>query len=323
MSAPIRPDHDFRVEPADYRFDLDALRSVRETVFVLEQRVPPEEEWDDEDPRCRHALARDDQGRPIGTGRLSLDGKIGRMAVLPDWRGRGVGAALLQHLLDLARSRGLVEVRLNAQVSALEFYRRFGFHPHGDRFMEAGIAHQAMRLALPPNEPVPRAPSDLPPSRPARTIETLDEARRALLEAIPSARSVIRIFSRDLDPDLLGDPAVLDALRAFASGRRGAEVLILVQDPAEAQRRRNGLFDLAQRLSSRFRFRAPSEPIDLDYPSGYLVCDRGGFLFRALGSRYDGEASPCLPSRARQLIAHFDPVWERARPCAEFRALGI
>lgn len=321
----LRPDADprFHVTPADWRADFDALRVIRETVFVAEQRVRIEEEWDDADPHCAHVLARDAEGAPVGTARMEPSGKIGRMAVLPDWRRHGVGAAMLQTLLDLARSRRLTEVRCHAQVTAIEFYRRFGFEPVGERFMEAGIEHQLMCLAVEAPAAPPRAPSDLPPSRPARAIETLDEAVAALTEAIPLARGLIRIHSHELDPELLGDPAVLAALRGFAAGRRGAEVRVLVQDPAEAQRQRNGLFELAQRLSSCFRFRVPVEPQDLDYAPSYLVTDRGGFLFRTLGSRYDGEASPCLPARARELVQHFDPTWERSRPASEFRALGI
>lgn len=138
----------FQVEMADYTRDLEALRSVRETVFVQEQHVPLALEWDALDPDCIHVLARDQTGQPIGTGRLTPERKIGRMAVLPDWRGRGVGDALLLALLAAARERGGREVSLHAQASAIGFYLRHDFQPQGERFMEAGIEHQTMRLAL-------------------------------------------------------------------------------------------------------------------------------------------------------------------------------
>lgn len=82
----------------------------------------------------------------MGTGRLLPDGHIGRMAVLREWRGKGVGALLLRALVELARSRGHTSVRLNAQTQALGFYRRYGFEAVGAQFMEAGIPHLAMRL---------------------------------------------------------------------------------------------------------------------------------------------------------------------------------
>lgn len=126
----------------------DAARTeaspIRFTVFVDEQKVPAEIELDEHDAACLHVIARDD-GQAVGTGRLLPDGHIGRMAVLRDWRGRGVGAAMLSTLMDAARARGDREVVLSAQVHALGFYRRFGFVPEGAEYLEAGIVHQDMR----------------------------------------------------------------------------------------------------------------------------------------------------------------------------------
>src|SRR5438105_2506177 len=113
-------------------------RPVREEVFVLEQHVPLELEWDDDDARCRHALALDGQ-RAIGTARLLPEGRIGRMAVLRPWRGKGVGAALMRALLREASARGMVTIVLHAQTHAAGFYRRFGFSARGGEFLEAGI----------------------------------------------------------------------------------------------------------------------------------------------------------------------------------------
>lgn len=138
----------FTVEAADWHRDLEALRGIRTIVFVHEQRVPVEEEWDALDPECEHVLARDTAGTPIGTGRLTPQRKIGRMAVLAAWRSRGVGGAMLSHLIGRARMRGWPEVRLHAQVSALAFYRRHGFVTCGENFMEAGIEHKPMCLEI-------------------------------------------------------------------------------------------------------------------------------------------------------------------------------
>lgn len=142
MSAP------FRIVDADYAADLERLRAVREPVFVREQQVPIELEWDELDPLSRHVLALDVDGRPIATGRLTPEHKIGRMAVVADWRGRGVGAAVLQRLLAIAREQRLVAVELHAQESAIDFYARCGFQAYGEPFDEAGIRHRHMRLAL-------------------------------------------------------------------------------------------------------------------------------------------------------------------------------
>jgi len=126
------------------------LMAVRERVFVVEQRVPAELEQDSLDPACSHVLACEPSGRAIGTGRLTPDGRIGRMAVLAEARERGVGRLLLSALLERAREQGLTEVHLHAQEHARGFYSRQGFEPEGEPFSEAGIAHIGMRMKLVP-----------------------------------------------------------------------------------------------------------------------------------------------------------------------------
>ena len=139
---------EFTVRRADWRQDHDALAAVRRTVFIDEQRVPEEMEWDAHDAVSMHWLAEDAAGRAIGCARLLPDGHIGRMAVLATWRGRGVGRALLAAVLDWARARGHTQVALSAQTHAMDFYRRAGFETVGDVYDEAGIPHIAMQKRL-------------------------------------------------------------------------------------------------------------------------------------------------------------------------------
>ena len=138
----------FSVRLCDWDTARAQARYIRELVFVREQSVPLELEMDEQDPRCDHALTYATDGAAVGTGRLLLDGHIGRMAVLKEWRGMGVGALLLQALVEQARSRGHAVVRLNAQIQATGFYRRFGFDVSGPEFMEAGIPHLPMQRDL-------------------------------------------------------------------------------------------------------------------------------------------------------------------------------
>jgi len=126
------------------------LRSVREEVFIREQGVPPELEWDGEDSACIHALALTRGGESIGTARLTADGHIGRMAVRRPWRGQGVGKALMETMMRAARRRGLDHVVLNAQLHAQGFYARFGFRPEGGEFLDAGIPHVRMAVRMAP-----------------------------------------------------------------------------------------------------------------------------------------------------------------------------
>ena len=295
----------FRVDLVAFDATRDALHAIRDEVFVREQHVPAELERDALDATCTHALARLLDGTPVGTARLTPDGHIGRMAVLADWRGRGVGDALLAALLQEARKRGRTEVALHAQAGAIEFYQRHGFQPLGERFQEAGIEHQRMRLAIDTPERVDSREGGV-----AATAAVIDGARRGLA-----------IYTRDLDPGLLDQAAVVDAIRRLAT--RKGEIRVLLQDPAAAQRALAPLIALGQRLSSAIQFRAVEEMVDRSYPSAFIVNDRGGHYFRPLGHRWEGEARQDSPGRARHLRGIFDPFWERGRPCSEFRALGI
>lgn len=119
-------------------------QAIRYDVFVIEQNIPVELEWDEMDAQCLHAVAYDAQGVAVGTGRLLPDGHIGRMAVRSAARGLGVGAAILQSLMQQARNRGDKAVKLNAQTSAEPFYARNGYSREGDVFEEAGIPHISM-----------------------------------------------------------------------------------------------------------------------------------------------------------------------------------
>lgn len=124
------------------------LRSIREKVFIQEQSVPAELEWDGVDASCHHALALSANGEAIGCGRITPTGHIGRVAVLPEWRGKRIGTAILELLVDYARSQNYPRVELNAQVQAVMLYQKFGFETKGDVFMDANIPHLKMILKL-------------------------------------------------------------------------------------------------------------------------------------------------------------------------------
>jgi predicted GNAT family N-acyltransferase len=126
------------------------LRAIREAVFIHEQNVPEELEWDDMDGGSRHALALSLNGDAIGCGRILPHGHIGRIAVLPQWRNMRVGTAIMEALLGEARARGLKQVDIEAQTQALQFYHLFGFVEHGKEFMDAGMPHKKMKLKLSP-----------------------------------------------------------------------------------------------------------------------------------------------------------------------------
>jgi predicted GNAT family N-acyltransferase len=137
------------VRDADFTADFASIRRVRETVFIDEQRVPRELEFDDRDPLCLHVLAFDGDA-PVGTGRLDLHygGKVGRVAVVATHRRGGVGSAVMERLHALARARKQRRLWCNAQLTAVPFYERLGYVRDGDLFVEAGIDHVRMEYDL-------------------------------------------------------------------------------------------------------------------------------------------------------------------------------
>lgn len=138
----------FTLSLLDWRRARPLCASVRFEVFVDEQGVPAEIELDESDEVCLHAVALDEAGKPVGTGRLLPDGHIGRMAVLKAWRGMGVGAALLSALEQAAANRGDAEIVLSAQTHAQGFYGKAGYVAEGSTYIEAGIEHVTMRKRL-------------------------------------------------------------------------------------------------------------------------------------------------------------------------------
>ncbi|MGW5778905.1 GNAT family N-acetyltransferase [Streptomyces sp. NPDC003863] len=151
----------YTVKEALGRDDRDACFAVRREVFVEEQGVPQEIEYDTYDETAVHVLAVRADGLPLGTGRLlhgadavgktgadASVGSLGRLAVSEAARGLGVGAALVRAIEDAARERGLSAVDLHAQTHALGFYERLGYEAYGPEFPDADMPHRAMRKVL-------------------------------------------------------------------------------------------------------------------------------------------------------------------------------
>ncbi|MER6283954.1 GNAT family N-acetyltransferase [Streptomyces sviceus] len=156
MSTPA-----YEVRVAEDPADREACFAVRKEVFVGEQGVPEDIEYDAYDAVAVHVLAVREDGVPLGTGRLLFGdaaagktggdasvGSLGRLAVTRKTRGLGVGAALVRAVEEAARARGLTAVDLHAQTQALGFYERLGYVAYGPEFPDAGMPHRAMRRVL-------------------------------------------------------------------------------------------------------------------------------------------------------------------------------
>ncbi|GMR01629.1 MAG: GNAT family N-acetyltransferase [Gammaproteobacteria bacterium] len=137
------PEYNIKIRIADWQTDRKILSQIRRAVFIEEQKVPEELEWDEFDDSSIHFLVTQEY-QPIACARLKHDGQIGRMAVLAKHRNQGAGSELLQFVLKQAGEQKLEKVYLHAQLTAISFYKKQGFIAAGDIFYEANIPHREM-----------------------------------------------------------------------------------------------------------------------------------------------------------------------------------
>lgn len=138
-------DH-FIIKSVSWQSHAAQLTAVREQVFIQEQMVPVDLEWDGLDENAQHLLALNHVGEAIGCARLTGDGSIGRMAVLKPWRGIGVGHAMLDQAIALYRQQNIRDITLSAQVHAIAFYEKAGFKVCSEPYLDANILHVDMHL---------------------------------------------------------------------------------------------------------------------------------------------------------------------------------
>jgi predicted GNAT family N-acyltransferase len=298
------------IRPADWQRDEPVLAEIRRRVFIEEQAVPADLEWDGEDAAAQHWLAVLDD-TPVGTVRLLRDGHIGRMAVLGRARGQGVGTVLLRAVLEQARRNDWREVYLHAQTHALSFYERLGFLASGPEFIDAGIPHRTMRLVLRTQRLLGVDGGRFKAGRRDTALDLAQQCRRQL-----------RLLSHDLDPELFGSPEFSKALTQLARNSRYAEIRILVLEVRPIVQRGHALLELQRRLSSNVRMRrADCAPSDIR--ENYLVADQRGLLCYALREPEQAWADYNNQPLATDYAAQFDELWGRAIDDPELRLLHL
>jgi len=314
---------DFFIEPADFAHARADIAAVSERVFAAEPGVSAETVGDPLDAASRHVLARDLTGKPIGAGRLTPQHAIDRLAVLREWRGRGVGRALLAALIDQARQLRLPSVKVDAESNAIAFYCKAGFVTDGAAFDESGVTLHPLRLDLAATAPLERQGAVANAESAEIEFDGLVPCREALLPLLRAARRQLCIHTRAMDPELFSGDEVLGELRRIATAGRGAEIRILVQDPDTALRDGAPLLALAQRLSSAVQIRTPDQDGEQAFAGAYVINDQAGLLFRPIGSRFEGSARHHAPGHHRQLHEQFRHAWDRASPASILRSQSL
>lgn len=296
---------------ANWATDAAALEAVRNEVFVLEQRVPKDIEWDGQDAGALHVIA-ETAGEAVACGRLLASGRIGRIAVLPAYRRQGIGALVLRALVGEAQRRGDRQVHLHAQSAAQRFYRQEGFEPRGELFEEAGIEHIDMLRVLDFrdwSEEIKHASYPSP----------LDQLVIALARG---ARRDLAILSPVLDAQLFESPDLLNAVRRLIRSEQHARVRILVSDARELVRQGRGLINLARRAPSKVMFRTLKE--HPDWSGDTLVLrDRGGVLGYSGDGRVPGFFRPADRASCASALDRFEDLWKAGVDSPEFRNLSL
>jgi predicted GNAT family N-acyltransferase len=322
MPNQSRPD--FRIRRADWEQDGPRLKLIRRQVFVREQRVPEELEWDGLDTEAVHLLAEDHDGAAIGTARLLPSGQIGRMAVSAAHRRRGIGRGLLLRLLHIARTEAFPPVFLNAQTSALPFYAGVGFEPEGAVFDEAGIPHRRMYFADAERMLV----ADLGSRRLGDTagvlrVESAGAQSQAVCRLVTQARTEVLISTPDMEPMLYDQPPVLDALIRLAVHRRGrVPVRVLLADAEKPVRDGHRLIDLSRRFSSAIQIRNLPEELAAG-AAPCLLADELGYGLRPSAAQESLLVDFADGGHTRRLRRRFELLWQQSSTHPGLRRLCL
>ncbi len=298
----------FTLDTADWSTHGSALYAIRHAVFVKEQQVPESLEQDEHDAHCLHLLVRDLNGRPIATGRLLADGHLGRVAVLRDWRRRGVGRAVVARLMELAREQGLPRVELHAQTQALAFYETLGFRAEGEEFLEAGIPH---RLMYRHQELILHEPGAV---------------SRALLDLVSGLWRSLHIYAPALSPLVFDDAGFVTALRQRATTLPRLKLWLLLP-PAMAWRRDcPQLAGLLQTLASAVAIRRLPTERTGERPESrqaFIIGNESTLLRLAQPKTPAGDYCREGGAASRDLLEFFRETWEKAEPDPELRDLKL
>ena len=330
--------NDSNIEVVDW-LSGESLRDIRRTVFIDEQRVPADEEWDADDACAIHFLMSAD-GQAVGTARLLSDGHIGRVAIVQDWRGRGLGHALMLEVMRHARSAGLDVLKLSAQSHALGFYRRLGFVIDSDEYLEAGIPHRRMiwrnddidtlsdehepiefvspgRFAIHnPGEPARARLVSLQPQRlgvdqDMVEINEHDALQHACNLALQAQRS-LTVYAADQALWLFNQREFIECCEQMIAISSKARIRVLVQDVSKELLLGHSLVRLMHRFSSFCEVRRQHPDLARD-PQVHLLADDAGILMLPKAVLRSGFVRYNSRDQVRRYSGRFDELWSSSQ----------
>ncbi|MDI9245699.1 GNAT family N-acetyltransferase [Marinobacter sp. CHS3-4] len=318
-----------RIRKYSWQLAPGSIKDIRQRVFVEEQNVPPELEWDSTDEIADHYLMVSSDNTPIGVARVfsTLDevAHIGRMAILPSYRGQGYGQRLLRHLMEEVGDQ-YGQLQLSAQEHAIPFYQQSGFHVCSDAYDDAGIPHFDMRCYAPALILEKADDHAAPMIADKDNASWLFDSERSMIRLMDSlagqARQRIWLYDRFLEHDLYDRKPLRDMLSALARRHRLSEIRLLIHDDQPLVKRRHRLVELMRRLPSHMSLRLVND----DYPAEeqpFMLADRFGVLYRHDFYNPEGFANFADGGRVKMLEETFQRMWDSARNSIELRELPL
>ena len=329
--------NDSTIDVVDW-LSCEALRDIRRAVFIDEQRVPEDEEWDADDARSVHFLL-SASGQPVGTARLLSDGHIGRVAILREWRGYGHGKALMLAAMQHGQRAGMAVLRLSAQSHALAFYEQLGFVVDSGEYLEAGIPHHRMvwrsdtidsapelapiefsspgRFAIHnPEEHVrPRPTSELPQQlgkdRDLVQINEQDALQHAC-NFVMQARRSLSIYAPDQALWLFNQREFNECCEYMVASGTRARIRILVQEVNKELLLGYSLVRLMHRFPSFCEIRRQHRDLQRD-PHICLLADDAGILMLPRAVTRNGFVRYDSRDQVRRHLGRFDELWQSSQ----------
>lgn len=306
-----------------------AIREIRQAVFIDEQQVPPEMEWDDTDAIADHFLALLPDNTPVAVARMypsvTETAHIGRMAVLADFRGRGYGEQLLRHMV-MEAAPDFDELYLSSQVTAVPFYQRLGFHACSAPYDDAGIPHVEMRCFAPALVASQWAHRDHPMVVGKDTEAWIFDSEHSLIAMTDSvanqASQRLWLYDRFLDHDRYDRFRFREILSNLARRHRLSDVRLLIHDDKPLVQRRHQIVELMRRLPSRIELRLANP----DYPCDsqpFLLADREALVYCHDFDKPEGFANFSAPGHVKRLSENFQRMWDAGRASLELRQLPL
>jgi predicted GNAT family N-acyltransferase len=301
------------IKAATWKNDHRALSKVRKKVFIEEQHVPTELEWDDEDDLAWHWLAETETGDAIGTARLLRSHQIGRMAVLPAYRHQGIGRQLLLAALDQAIKNDWFDVYLHAQLQAIDFYAKAGFIAEGPEFMDADIPHRTMRKILQLQRRIGKDHGKI----------KITDLRDSIEIFAQQTHRDLMILSNALDSEFFDSETLANNLSQLARNHRSASIRLLVINSKKLTGQLHKLIALYRRLPTSIQLRVVAEENSELINEGFMVADRSGVLVFALDNNQSAWADFNNRPLANQYTELFERYWQSAQEDPNLRALTL